>query len=449
MILAYIVASTLAASTFATPVKPFLGVYWKDGQNPNFANKAAVAAGSNTLSYGGGPLLSNIVVKPLYWSNNVLFNYDAFYSASVTGTNSSPSNFMSILTEYSIGSYTLGAGSSSAGITNTAGATSGTVTVSAVENYIISLVNSGALDPSGGSLYVPVHFASGITIQEDKNLQLGNSCIQWCAFHYSVNTSRGWVYYGIHPEMSSGNCAKGCGTGTPFANNCAVASHELAEAATDADQKQTGWLNNPNGEIGDICNGQQGTFCGADGYQYSIQKQWSNKKNACVAPSTSGQSCPNGVATGGKPGPVTTTTTTTIAKPATTTTTTTTSTSSSGGAGSPCTTVNAQQCVNGDTLLCYYWIGSTLTWASWGGPCSGGQTTTTTTTKAGATSTTTTTTVGKPTTTTAGSTTTGSSGGVQGSPCTGFGAVQCISNVQYQCVYGASSSLTWSQWGYC
>ncbi|KAJ3024942.1 UNVERIFIED_CONTAM: hypothetical protein HDU68_007640 [Siphonaria sp. JEL0065] len=314
--------TALACSVLATPAPvPFKGVYWKEGHGPN-ANNAAPLAGS--LVYGNGPLLSNVVVKPLYWSSAVKYNYDAFYSASVVGTASAPAQFMALTTEYSVSGKTLGAGSFLTGITNTGGASSGTVKVSTVTAYITSLVNSGTLDPSGGSLYVPVHFAPGVTISEDSGLGLGNSCTSWCAYHYSVNTSKGWVYYGIHPEMSSGGCASGCGSASAFQNNCAVASHELAEAVTDPDQPQTGWINNPGGEIGDLCNGQSATFCGADGYQYTVQKQWSNKKNSCAAPSTSGQSCANGVATGGKPSGSTTTTTTTVKVTVATTTTTTT-----------------------------------------------------------------------------------------------------------------------------
>ncbi|KAI9344035.1 hypothetical protein BDR26DRAFT_963447 [Obelidium mucronatum] len=387
----------LAATVIASPVsKPFAGVRWKDGHGPsNVSQEAAVLAG-NTLVYGGGPLLANVVVKPLYWSNAVKFSYDAFYSASVSGTSSSPAPFMAILKEYSTNGYTLGGGSSSAGIVNTAGASSGTVSVSSVQNYITSLVNSGALDPSGGSLYVPVHFAPGVTINEDTGLGLGASCSSWCAYHYSVNTSKGWVYYGIHPEMSSGGCASGCGSASAFANNCDVASHELAEAITDADQPQRGWINNPNGEIGDICNGQASSFCGADGYQYTVQKQWSNRNNACVGPANAGQACPKGVATGGK-GPVTTTTTTTTTSKATTTTTTTTSKATTAATKTTNNTIKTT-------------------------------TTTTTTTKAA---------------------TTTASGNVQGTPCTNFGGVQCVNHVQYQCAYWSGSSLTWGTWGNC
>ncbi|KAJ3026050.1 UNVERIFIED_CONTAM: hypothetical protein HDU68_006289 [Siphonaria sp. JEL0065] len=77
-------------------------------------------------------------------------------------------------------------------------------------------------------------------------------------------------------------------SGAPFA----IASHDWAEAAT----VQTERLNNPNGEIGDICSGQQ----------------W----NVCVAPSASGQSCPNGYYRYR----VCTPTATTVGKPTTTTT---------------------------------------------------------------------------------------------------------------------------------
>ncbi|KAJ3021184.1 UNVERIFIED_CONTAM: hypothetical protein HDU68_009768 [Siphonaria sp. JEL0065] len=218
----------LAVFSDASPVsQPFLGARWKDG----FGNRT-VAAASNTLSYKGGPLLANIVVKPLYWSSSVKFNYDAFYTQSVTGTSSAPSPFLAIITEYSVPAYTLGGGSSSAGIVNTAGVSSGTVTVTSVEAYIKSLVSAGTLDPSGGSLYVPVHFAPSVTIKEDTGLGLGNSCSSWCAYHYSVNTSKGWVYYAIMPDVSAGGCANGCGTGTPFANNCDASSHELAEVTT-------------------------------------------------------------------------------------------------------------------------------------------------------------------------------------------------------------------------
>jgi hypothetical protein len=37
-----------------------------------------------------------------------------------------------------------------------------------------------------------------------------------------------------------------------------------------------------NGEIADICNGQQGTTVGGDGVTCVIQKEFSNSANDCV-----------------------------------------------------------------------------------------------------------------------------------------------------------------------
>ncbi|KAJ3330829.1 hypothetical protein HDU76_004747 [Blyttiomyces sp. JEL0837] len=97
------------------------------------------------------------------------------------------------------------------------------------------------------------------------------------------------VYYGVIPDQG-GSCAGGCGSNSnPFNNLCSVASHELVEATTDpaigvvtgAIGSPAAWYDsadgNAGGEIGDICNGQQGTVNG-----YTVQKEWSNKAGACV-----------------------------------------------------------------------------------------------------------------------------------------------------------------------
>jgi len=41
------------------------------------------------------------------------------------------------------------------------------------------------------------------------------------------------------------------------------------------------WYNKTYGEIGDICNAQQGTVVGTDGVTYTVQKEWSNSKSVC------------------------------------------------------------------------------------------------------------------------------------------------------------------------
>ncbi|HWZ43421.1 MAG TPA: hypothetical protein VNW97_08075, partial [Candidatus Saccharimonadales bacterium] len=73
-----------------------------------------------------------------------------------------------------------------------------------------------------------------------------------------------------------------------FNNYTSVASHELIEAVTDADvgiattfAAPLAWMDMTNGEIGDICNGQQASFV-ANGTTYTVQLEFSNSANNCV-----------------------------------------------------------------------------------------------------------------------------------------------------------------------
>ena len=55
-----------------------------------------------------------------------------------------------------------------------------------------------------------------------------------------------------------------------------TSSHELCEAITDA-VPGTGWYDDHNGEIGDICAWKAKKVGG-----YTVQLEWSNKANNCV-----------------------------------------------------------------------------------------------------------------------------------------------------------------------
>jgi hypothetical protein len=101
----------------------------------------------------------------------------------------------------------------------------------------------------------------------------------FCAYHGTFKIGSQNVYYGVLPDMT-GACASGCGgASSTFANQTSVASHELIETVTDAEVglastlgPPLAWYDNTNGEIGDICNAQQGTFAGTDSVTYTIQK---------------------------------------------------------------------------------------------------------------------------------------------------------------------------------
>jgi MYXO-CTERM domain-containing protein len=97
------------------------------------------------------------------------------------------------------------------------------------------------------------------------------------------------VPYGVHPDMitAGSGCIGGCGANpTAFNNVTSVHSHEMIEAVTDMEigltqtvKRPLAWYAPPNGcgEIGDICNANQGAIAG-----YTVQKEWSNKVGACI-----------------------------------------------------------------------------------------------------------------------------------------------------------------------
>src|SRR5258708_6828048 len=91
--------------------------------------------------------------------------------------------------------------------------------------------------------------------------------------------------------MQAGSgCASGCGNSTVFNHYPSVSSHEYAEAITEAEVgiatvigPPHAWYDSTNGEIGDICNGQQGSYA-ANGTTYTIQLEFSNAANNCILP---------------------------------------------------------------------------------------------------------------------------------------------------------------------
>ncbi|MBJ7607942.1 MAG: hypothetical protein JF887_00720 [Candidatus Dormibacteraeota bacterium] len=140
--------------------------------------------------------------------------------------------------------------------------------------------------PSASTLYA-IYFPAGVTITQGGS----TSGVQFCAYHGT--TSGPEMFYSVLPDFSSPGMSSGCGSGSEFQNVTSVSSHELVEATTDAEvgletnnAPPLAWYDPTNGEIGDICNGQQRQITGGDGNVYTVQLEWSNVQNACVASST-------------------------------------------------------------------------------------------------------------------------------------------------------------------
>ncbi|KAI9365345.1 hypothetical protein DFJ73DRAFT_918515 [Zopfochytrium polystomum] len=290
--LALVAASFVSAAPSPVVVdKKIPGVRYKDGIQfapdahvlapaPAEANHLEARASSKTLSYFGGPVIKNVEVTMLLWgAASFASDLAGFYTGVVQST------YYDMLSQYS----GIGRGSYKGSITLTGLPSKKSLTDETdIQNYLRSLVKAGTIKPNANSYY-PIHFASGYSITQGGQ----GSCQVFCAYHGTIDisdiSSTKYLYYGVMPDQS-GACAGGCGSAsTVFQNLCSVSSHELVEATTDPAvgvattiSSPLAWYNQANGEIGDICNAQQGTVVGGNGVTYTVQKEWSNKDSACV-----------------------------------------------------------------------------------------------------------------------------------------------------------------------
>jgi len=265
-----------------------------DSHNPtDQAPPAPVAPPGAQLIYHGGKVIQNVsVTKVLYGTGTYIPEL-----TSTTGVNMASSYTQMVtsgvfdwLNEYNTTSpaQTIGRGSfaGSAQITPATARNGATITDASIQAEIAAQISSGVLPaPSDNQIYM-VNFPSGKTITQGG----ASSCVAggFCAYHGTFKIGTQNVYYGVLPALTGG-CATGCGAGTTFQNQQSVASHELIEAVTDAEVglatvigPPLAWYDATNGEIGDICNGQQGTFTGTDGNTYTIQQEFSNQQSDCI-----------------------------------------------------------------------------------------------------------------------------------------------------------------------
>ncbi len=255
------------------------------------------------LNYYGGRILANVKVVSVFWGSNVSSDVKSgigdFYAA-MTG-----SAFFDWLSEYSTtgiipvgggqgSNQTLGHGTFAGSYTITPSNSAVAISDADIQAELVSQVKAGHLPAPDSNTYYAVFFPAGITITENGS----TSCQQFCAYHSTIDKSVIGsvfdIYYGVHPDLAPPSaCSLGCGTATTtFDNVTSVASHELFGAVTDPEVGLStslgppfGWYDpqGSDGEIGDICNGQQASFISSSGTTYTAQKEWSNASGACIA----------------------------------------------------------------------------------------------------------------------------------------------------------------------
>jgi uncharacterized repeat protein (TIGR01451 family) len=272
----------------------------------------AAPAGAH-LTYFGGPIISNIHVVAVFWGPTV--------DSAITGgvgqffTDITSSNYYDLLSEYSTAGITSSGGVSSdqslvrgqfdAGITITPSIPCpGTCTIadSDIQAELEAQITAGHLpqpltDAQGiVTTFYMIYFPPGVTIALDP---VTKSCVVFCAYHSNTSNASPSLRmpYGVLPDFAPPSaCSTGCGRGSLFQNVTAVTSHEMSEAATDAQVGSAPVNNGPPlawydpsppptpdlGEIGDICSGQD-TLVHAGGNTYSVQQEFSNLQNDCVS----------------------------------------------------------------------------------------------------------------------------------------------------------------------
>jgi hypothetical protein len=190
---------------------------------------------------------------------------------------------------------TIGRGSFLSQVTITPSTSASTIDDAVIQSELNAQITAGHLpapttDGQGNTntIYM-VFFPHGKTITQGGS----NSCQAggFCGYHGTFLRSTKSLYYGVMPDMQAGSgCETGCGSApSTFQNATSVASHELIETITDAEVglatvngPPLGWYDVTNGEIGDICNTQQGTIVGGDGFSYTVQQEFSNVANDCI-----------------------------------------------------------------------------------------------------------------------------------------------------------------------
>ncbi|HTD24600.1 MAG TPA: Ig-like domain-containing protein [Terriglobales bacterium] len=253
------------------------------------------------LNYYGGRVISNVQVAVVFWTANVNFTTHNQIKGFYSTINNSP--YIDMLSEYNTvgltgfadgmpgSNQTIGRGTVIGPYTIAPSVTGTTVDDSQIISELQAQIAAHNLpdpvtDGSGNvnTLYM-VYFPLGYTI----TLQGFLSCQQFCAYHGTYTNNNLSIPYGVMPDLSAPGCRTGCGSGTTFQNLTSVSTHELAESITDTEVGLVGntfvrplaWVD-PTGngqEIGDLCNHIHATLSG-----YTVQEEWSNAMNSCIAP---------------------------------------------------------------------------------------------------------------------------------------------------------------------
>lgn len=241
----------------------------KKSDSELFRKGKAAPVGTPKLVYNGGPLMKNVKVYTVFWGKNwastaafvtLKNNINSFYSAILT------SSLMTQMSEYNVPGKTIGKGSLIGTKTITAGAPGSSINDSKIKTTLSAWISAGTVPAWDANTLYFIYFDQGVKV----TMGGSSSCSSFCGYHDSIG---GKKYYAVMPFPSCAGCLGGM---TVLNALTGTSSHELCEAITDP-VPPSGWYDNANGEIGDICAWKFKSLAG-----YNVQLEWSNKAKKCI-----------------------------------------------------------------------------------------------------------------------------------------------------------------------
>ena len=230
---------------------------------------AAAPAVPPKLTYRGGPLLTSVEVFTVFWGKGwvqqpqagLISKLNQFFDQILI------SPLIDQAAEYNVPGQTISHGKRTGTATVTTPALARHATDSMVRHMLQQEVSTNPAfpKPSPNALYF-VFLPPGVSLTGAG----GRSCLSFCGYHDNIN---GQLFYSAMPYPGCNGCLGGL---AEFDALTATTSHELIEAITDA-VPGSGWYDDHNGEIGDICAWQMKNVAG-----YNVQQEWSNKANKCI-----------------------------------------------------------------------------------------------------------------------------------------------------------------------
>jgi hypothetical protein len=233
-----------------------------------FDGKAHVAPADALLTYRGGRLLQNVQVFAIFWGT--LWKSSASAPAVIAQINQFfqdilVSPLIDQLAEYNAGTQKIGHGLFTGSAVITDAAPVGSVGDATIQTQLLKWIKAKVLSPPTANTLYFIYLDPGIV----SVMGGSKSCQSYCGYHNNV----GAVYYAVMPYPSCAGCLGGM---VAIDAITGTTSHELCESITDP-VPGTGWYDDKNGEIGDICAWNFKQVAG-----HTVQLEWSNAQKRCV-----------------------------------------------------------------------------------------------------------------------------------------------------------------------